>query len=62
MAEASVVQPFAYLQIVLISIIGVVVYGEVLEAHVVAGAAIVIAAGLATLWMTRAATTVEEPR
>jgi drug/metabolite transporter (DMT)-like permease len=48
-AEASVVQPFAYLQIVLVSIIGVVVYGEVLELHVVIGAAIVIAAGLVML-------------
>lgn len=54
MAEASVVQPFAYLQIVLVSIIGVVVYAEVLETHVIIGAAIVIAAGLATLMMTRA--------
>jgi drug/metabolite transporter (DMT)-like permease len=62
MAEASAVQPFAYLQIVLVSIIGVVVYGEVLEAHVVIGAAIVIAAGLVTLWTTRAAAAVEEPR
>ncbi len=61
-AEASVVQPFAYLQIVLVSIIGVAVYDEVLELHVVAGAAIVIAAGLVTLWTTRAAATVEEPR
>jgi drug/metabolite transporter (DMT)-like permease len=52
-AEASAVQPFAYLQIVLISIIGVVVYDEVLEPHVMIGAAIVIAAGLATLATTR---------
>lgn len=62
MAEASVVQPFAYLQIVLVSVIGVVVFGEVLEPHVVMGAAIVIAAGLVTLWTTRAAAAVEEPR
>ena len=53
-AEASVVQPFAYLQIVLVSIIGVVVYQEALETHVIVGAAIVIAAGLVTLMMTRA--------
>jgi drug/metabolite transporter (DMT)-like permease len=52
-AEASVVQPFAYLQIVLISIIGVAVYDEALETHVIVGAAIVIAAGLVTLAMTR---------
>jgi drug/metabolite transporter (DMT)-like permease len=53
MAEASVVQPFAYLQIVLVSLIGVVVYDEVLEAHVIVGAVIVIAAGLVTLALTR---------
>ncbi len=54
-AEASVVQPFAYLQIVLVSLIGVIVYDEALEGHVIAGAAIVIVAGLVTLAMTRRA-------
>lgn len=58
-AEASVVQPFAYLQIVLVSIIGVTVYNEALERHVVLGAAIVIAAGIVTLLTTRK--TVTEP-
>ena len=53
MAEASVVQPFAYLQIVLVSLIGVIVYDEALKGHVIAGAAIVIVAGLVTLAMTR---------
>jgi drug/metabolite transporter (DMT)-like permease len=52
-AEASVVQPFAYLQIVLVSIIGVTVYHETLDRHVVVGAAVVIAAGLVTLLTTR---------
>jgi drug/metabolite transporter (DMT)-like permease len=52
-AEASVVQPFAYLQIVLVSIIGVTVYQETLDRHVVVGAAVVIAAGLVTLLTTR---------
>jgi drug/metabolite transporter (DMT)-like permease len=56
-AEASVVQPFAYLQIVLVSIIGVVVYDEKLALHVVIGAAIVIAAGLVMLALTRRAAT-----
>ncbi len=55
MAEASVVQPFAYLQIVLVSLIGVIVYNETLKGHVIAGAAIVIVAGLVTLAMTRRA-------
>jgi drug/metabolite transporter (DMT)-like permease len=52
-AEASVVQPFAYLQIVLVSIIGVTVYQETLDRHVVVGAAVVIAAGLVTLLTAR---------
>lgn len=52
-AEASSVQPIAYLQIVLVSIVGVVVYNETLEIHVMIGAAIVIAAGIVTLMTTR---------
>jgi drug/metabolite transporter (DMT)-like permease len=61
MAEASVVQPFAYLQIVLVSIIGVTIYAEPLKPHVIIGAAIVIAAGLVTLLTTKA-TPMEDPR
>ena len=49
-AEASAVQPFAYFQLVFASAVGVWVFGETLEPHVVAGAAIVVAAGLFTLW------------
>ena len=49
-AEASAVQPFAYFQLVFASVVGVWVFGETLETHVVAGAAIVVAAGLFTLW------------
>ena len=43
MAEASVLQPFAYTQLVWVSIIGVVVFAEVLRPNVVIGAAIVVA-------------------
>jgi len=49
-AEASAIQPFAYLQLPLVSIIGLVVFDEVLRANVVIGAAIVVGAGLFTLW------------
>lgn len=49
-AEASAVQPFAYLQLVFAVAVGVWIFGETLEAHVVIGAAIVVAAGLFTLW------------
>ena len=49
-AEASVVQPFAYLQLVFASAIGVVVFAETLRLNVAIGAGIVIAAGLFALW------------
>ncbi len=54
LAEASAVQPFAYLQLVFASTLGIVVFGEGIEANVVIGASIVVAAGLFTLWRARA--------
>ena len=48
-AEASVVQPFAYLQLVFVMGMGVAVFGEPLEWPVVLGAIVVVGAGLATL-------------
>lgn len=53
LAEASALQPFAYTQLVWVSVIGVVVFGEVVAPHVVIGAVIVVAAGLFTLWRAR---------
>ena len=53
-AEASAVQPFAYLQLVFATIIGIAVFGEALATHVAIGAAIVVGAGLFTLLRTRA--------
>ena len=52
-AEASAVQPFAYLQLVFAAIIGITVFGEALEPHVALGAAIVVGAGLFTLGRAR---------
>ncbi len=52
-AEASGVQPFAYLQLVFGSMIGVSVFGEVIAWNVATGAGIVVAAGLFTLWRER---------
>ena len=49
-AEASAVQPFAYLQLVFASALGIAVFGEALAANVAVGVAIVVAAGLFTLW------------
>ena len=56
-AEASEVQPFTYLQLVFGATIGVLVFGEVIEANVAIGAVLVVAAGLFTLWRTRVALT-----
>ncbi|MDT8854555.1 DMT family transporter [Paracoccaceae bacterium Fryx2] len=52
-AEASAVQPFAYLQLVFISVLGLLVFGETLETNVAIGAGVVVAAGLFTLWRQR---------
>ncbi len=52
-AEASAVQPFAYLQLVFISIFGITIFGEVLRWNVAMGAGIVVSAGLFTLWRQR---------
>jgi len=52
-AEASAVQPFAYLQLVFASMIGIAVFSETIRANVALGAGIVVAAGLFTLWRQR---------
>ena len=52
-AEASAVQPFAYLQMVFATAVGIFVFGEALHINVVIGAVIVVAAGLFTLWRER---------
>ncbi|WP_375262448.1 DMT family transporter [Palleronia sp.] len=52
-AEASAVQPFAYFQLVFASTIGVFILGETLEPMTAIGAAIVVSAGLFTLFRAR---------
>lgn len=52
-AEASSVQPFAYLQIVFVCIIGITIYGEVLQTHVVIGAVLIVIAGIYALMQER---------
>ncbi|NBD30912.1 MAG: EamA family transporter [Alphaproteobacteria bacterium] len=54
-AEASAVQPFAYLQLVFASALGIVVFGETLDPNVAIGAGVVVAAGIFTLTRTRRA-------
>jgi drug/metabolite transporter (DMT)-like permease len=53
LAEASTVQPFAYFQLVFASMVGVLVFGEALEAPVLLGGAVVLGAGLFTLLRAR---------
>lgn len=52
-AEASAIQPFAYFQLVFASATGLIVFGETLRPNVVAGAALIVAAGLFALWRER---------
>ncbi|MEL6205346.1 MAG: DMT family transporter [Pseudomonadota bacterium] len=52
-AEASAVQPFAYLQLVFASALGLLVFSETLEWNVTFGAAVVIGAGIFTLLRER---------
>jgi drug/metabolite transporter (DMT)-like permease len=52
-SEASAIQPFAYAQLVFVTGIGLVFFDETLELHVAVGTAIVVAAGLFTLWRAR---------
>ena len=53
LAEAGAVQPFAYLQLVFASALGIALFGETLHLNVAIGAVIVTAAGLFTLWSGR---------
>jgi drug/metabolite transporter (DMT)-like permease len=50
MAEASAVQPFAYMQLPWAAMIGLLVFGEDMRTNVIIGAVIVVAAGLFTFW------------
>jgi len=52
-AEASSVQPFAYLQLVFGSAIGITVFSETIRLNVAMGAALIVGAGLFTLWRQR---------
>ncbi len=52
-AEASAVQPFAYLQLPFAAGFGILFFAETLRSNVAIGAAIVVGAGLFTLWRER---------
>jgi drug/metabolite transporter (DMT)-like permease len=53
--EASAVQPFAYFQLVFVTMMAIPVFGETLEPNVAIGAAMVIGAGLVAAWRERRA-------
>lgn len=53
--EASVVQPFAYMQLVFVTLLAIPVFGETIEPNVAIGGLIVIGAGLFTAWRERQA-------
>ncbi|MBE0452922.1 DMT family transporter [Roseovarius autotrophicus] len=54
-AEASAVQPFAYLQLAFASAIGILVFSETIRPNVALGVALIVGAGLFTLWRQRQA-------
>jgi len=51
--EAARVQPYAYLQIVFVSVIGLTIYDETLAPAVIVGTSVIVAAGLFALWQER---------
>jgi drug/metabolite transporter (DMT)-like permease len=51
--QASQLQPFAYLQLVTASALGVIVFSEALSWTTLLGAAIVVLAGLSNVWIER---------
>ena len=53
LAEASSLQPFAYLQLLFATIIGLWIFSEKLEVHVVMGALLVVLSGLFAIWRER---------
>ncbi|WP_319825552.1 DMT family transporter [Thalassovita sp.] len=52
-AEASAVQPFAYLQLPFGAVIGVFVFAETIRTNVLIGAGLIVTAGLFTWWRER---------
>ena len=49
-SQASILQPFSYLQLVFVSMIGIIVFGEILELATIIGSSIIVLAGLYTFW------------
>ena len=52
-AEASAIQPFAFLQLIFATILGMTIFGDALHLNTVIGAVVVVSSGLFTLWRAR---------
>ncbi len=52
-AEASIVQPFAFLQLVFVSVLGITLFDETLRLSTALGAGVIVSAGIYTLWRAR---------
>lgn len=52
-SEAGLLQPFAYLQLLFATIIGLWIFSEKLETHLMIGAFVVVLAGLFAFWRER---------
>ena len=59
-AEASVVQPFAFFHQVFAALVGILIFSEALRANVAVGAAIILAAGVFALWRAHRAAAAEQ--
>ena len=55
--NASTVQPFAYLQLVFASTIGILVFGDSLDPMLIVGSAVIVGSGLFALQRERKAVT-----
>ncbi len=60
LAEASVVQPFAFFHQIFAALVGLFVFAEALRANVLLGAAIILGAGLFALWRAAQAASDDE--
>jgi drug/metabolite transporter (DMT)-like permease len=52
-SEAAILQPFSYVQLIFAIAIGTAVFGDVIDAWMLAGAAIIAAAGIYAFWRER---------
>ncbi|MBC8408735.1 MAG: EamA family transporter, partial [Rhodobacteraceae bacterium] len=55
-SDVSLAQPFAYLQLIFVTIIGVLVFNETLELNIILGVIIVVTAGLFTFYRSNKVT------